>query len=119
MIVPARLAKTQVSIPSDTRPVQLQALYLKLRGRVLEVVARTGVARIVEKPFHRVHIDANVNRVWLEALCPRGRDEAVTLFVVDHDSNVVEWNSVGIDRSPFHHAPRFKSSHQRALLAPL
>src|SRR5262249_2410858 len=68
MRTPSRIGKTEVSIPGDARPVQFQALYLKLRGRIFKVIAGPRIRLVVQKPMYRININAYVDRIRFEAL---------------------------------------------------
>src|SRR5438094_4998828 len=79
MKAPSGTGETEIPVPGHTRPIQFQALHLKLRGGIFEIVARTRILLAVEKPMHRINVHANINRMRFETLCFRGGDESKPL----------------------------------------
>ena len=59
MVIPTRLGKTEVGIPSDTDPVKFEALDLEFSGGVFQVKAGARVAAFVEKPVNGIDFDAD------------------------------------------------------------
>ena len=55
--------EAEVGVLHDADPVQLQTLYLELRGGILQIIGGTNVVAIVEKPVHGVHWRLDVERV--------------------------------------------------------
>ena len=75
VVIPTRIGKTEVGIPSDTDPVKFKALDLELSGRVFQVKAGARVGRFVEEPVNGIDFDADIDRVWFESLRFRGCDK--------------------------------------------
>jgi len=67
-VIPLIAVEPQVAVPDDAGPVELQALDLKFRGDILQVVRGSHVILVFEEPAHRVHLDTNIDGVGLEAL---------------------------------------------------
>src|SRR6476620_2446370 len=77
MVRPPTIGETEVAVPHDACPVELEALHLKLGCNVLQVVGRACVVFAIEKPFDRISFDADVNRVWLKPFCFGRHDNSV------------------------------------------
>src|SRR3989338_1190035 len=70
---------SQICIPRHADPVELETLHLKFGCGILQVIARSRVMPVVQEPLDRIDVDADIDRVWLEALGLRRCDQPVAL----------------------------------------
>src|SRR5437870_4528952 len=59
MVTPGLSVSPQVGVPGHTHPIELEALNLEFSRGILQVIARSCIVPIVQKPLNRIDIHAN------------------------------------------------------------
>ena len=76
-VLPHTVIPTQVAIPNEAGPVQLQPLHIELRGSIFKELRGSDIRNIIQKPVHRIRLAADIDRERAQALRLRRNDQAV------------------------------------------
>lgn len=63
---PAPFTKPEISVSGYQSPIQFQALHVKPTGHIFQVIGRTHIIPVIQKPQHRIYLITQIDRVGLK-----------------------------------------------------
>ena len=68
----------EITVPTHADPIKFKTLNRKFTGHILQVVGRSDIRGVIEKPVNRLDVRLDVYAFGPKALSTRGRDKAET-----------------------------------------